>query len=68
MLKGVKHAHDSVSAEKCKRAHLRLVFLLGQVSMLCVCLSACTGTVSDQPTPTAAKWFMKLGGYDFDEK
>ena len=35
--------------------------------MLCLCLSACTGTFSDQPTPEAAKRFLKLRGYNFDE-
>jgi ankyrin repeat protein len=35
---------------------------------LCVCLGACTGTSSDQPTPEAAKRFLKLRGYDFDEQ
>ena len=35
--------------------------------VLSLCLSACTGTFSDQPTPEAAKRFLKLRGYDFDE-
>ena len=33
----------------------------------CLCLSACTGTLSDQPTPEAAKRFLKLRGYHFDQ-
>lgn len=33
-----------------------------------MCLGACTGTSSDQPTPEAAKRFLKLRGYDFDEQ
>ncbi len=32
-----------------------------------LCLSACTGTFSDQPTPEAAKRFLKLRGYNFDQ-
>jgi hypothetical protein len=35
---------------------------------LCVSVSACTGISSDQPTPEAAKRFLKLRGYDFDER
>jgi len=34
---------------------------------LCVCLCACTGVSSDQPTPEAAQKFLKLRGYDFNE-
>lgn len=33
-----------------------------------LCLVACTGVSSDQPTPEAAKRFLKLRGYEFDEK
>ncbi len=33
-----------------------------------LCLNACTGTFSDQPTPEAAKRFLQLRGYDFDEQ
>lgn len=40
----------------------------GAAIVLCLCVSACTGTSSDQPTPEAAKRFLKLRGYDFDEK
>ena len=36
--------------------------------MLCACVCACTGSFSDQPTPDAAKRFLKLRGYEFDEK
>jgi ankyrin repeat protein len=32
-----------------------------------LCLSACTGTFSDQPTPEAAKRFLQLRGYHFDQ-
>ena len=32
----------------------------------CLNVSACTGASSDQPTPDAAKRFLKLRGYDFD--
>ncbi|MFZ0750107.1 MAG: ankyrin repeat domain-containing protein, partial [Pyrinomonadaceae bacterium] len=35
---------------------------------LCVWLGGCTGASSDQPTPEAAKRFLQLRGYDFDEQ
>jgi hypothetical protein len=33
-----------------------------------LCLAACAESVTDQPTPEAAKRFLKLRGYDFNEE
>jgi len=36
--------------------------------LLLVCFTACAGDKANQPTPEAAKRFLKLRGYEFDEK
>lgn len=46
-----------------RRGGLRASFVIA----LGLGLSACTGSSSDQPTPEAAKRFLKLRGYEFDE-
>jgi hypothetical protein len=38
------------------------------VICLLFCLGACKGSGSDQPTPEAARQFLKLRGYEFDEQ
>ena len=52
-------------AVKSKRTLCR--FASSFAAVLCLSLCACTGTFSDQPTPEAAKRFLKLRGYNFDE-
>src|SRR6266478_443526 len=46
-----------------KRKHRKLLI----IGLLC-CLCACSEPGSEQPTPEAAKRFLKLRGYNFDER
>src|SRR5260221_12259368 len=46
-----------------KRKHRKLL-IVG----LLACLCACAEPGSEQPTPEAAKRFLKLRGYNFDER